>query len=261
LDDGKKVGTFGDIATLSFYPAHQITTGEGGAVFTNNPVLARMVTSIRDWGRSCFCDTGKDNTCNQRFTQQHGTLPEGYDHKYVYENIGYNLKMSDMQAAIGLAQLSKLTKFIDIRKRNFEELYFFFKDYEDKFYLPIIDPKSKPSYFGFLLTIKDDAGFDRNEIVQYLDKHKVGTRLLFSGNVTRQPYFIKNNIPHRVASDLTNTDIITTHTFWIGVQPNIAPEMLDYVKTVFKKFFKEKSLEQESLKENGDKNVENRLKS
>ncbi|MGV8141865.1 MAG: lipopolysaccharide biosynthesis protein RfbH [Candidatus Woesearchaeota archaeon] len=236
----KMVGTFGDIATLSFYPAHHITTGEGGAAFTNNQQLAQIAFSFRDWGRSCYCKPGTDNTCGRRFSQQHGDLPFGYDHKFVYSHIGYNLKMSDMQAAIGLAQLSKLPGFISARQEHFKELYTFFKEYEDKFYLPIIDDKSTPSYFGFPLTIKEDANFVRTEIVEYLDEHKVGTRLLFCGNVTKQPYFIDNNVKYRKASDLKNTDLVMNNTFWIGVQPEITPEMLEYVKDVFRKFLKDK---------------------
>jgi CDP-6-deoxy-D-xylo-4-hexulose-3-dehydrase len=237
--DGRMVGTFGDIATLSFYPAHQITAGEGGAVFTNDQLLAKIVSSMRDWGRSCYCKPGYDNTCGQRFNQQHGNLPFGYDHKYVYSHIGYNLKMTDMQAAIGLAQLSKLPDFISARERNFKELYAFFERYKDKFYLPVVGDNIKPSHFGFLLTIKEDAGFSRNEITQFLDEHKVGTRLLFSGNVTKQPYFIDGHVKYRIASSLKNTDLVMNNTFWIGVQPNITREMLAYVKEIFRKFLED----------------------
>ena len=241
--NGRKVGTFGDVATLSFYPAHQITAGEGGAVFTNNSAVAKLVNSVRDWGRSCYCKTGNDNTCGERFNQQHGNLPFGYDHKYVYANLGYNLKMSDMQAAIGLAQLSKIQDFIALREKHFKNLYSFFEEYQDKFYLPIVNKNSKPSYFGFLLTIKEHAGFSRNDIVKYLDEHKIATRLLFSGNVTKQPYFIDGNVKYRVASNLLNTDLVMSNTFWIGVQPNLSDYMLDYVKSTFKNFLEEKSLE------------------
>lgn len=234
--NGQKVGTFGDISTLSFYPAHQITTGEGGAVFTNNTTIARAAGSFRDWGKDCWCPPGKDNQCGQRFNQQHGELPFGYDHKYVFSHLGYNLKLTDMQAAIGIAQLAKLNSFIEARKNNFKELYDFFSKYEDKFYLPKTEENAEPSWFGFPLTIKEGAGFTRKEIIDFLNNNKVGTRFVFGGNLTKQPYFKNHNVKYRVVGDLKNTDIVMNNSFWIGVQPNITKEMLDYIKQTFEKF-------------------------
>lgn len=237
--DDKNVGTFGDIATLSFYPAHHITAGEGGAIFTNNPLLFKIILSMRDWGRDCWCLTGKDNTCGKRFSQQHGELPFGYDHKYVYSHIGYNLKMTDMQAAIGSAQIDKLHSFIDERKKNFKELYSFFERYPDAFILPKHYKEADPSWFGFLLTIKEGSGIDRTDLLVYLDKHKIGTRLLFGGNLTKQPCFLEEDIDYRIVGNLDNTDIVMKNTFWIGVEPLITHDMLEYVKHTFEKYLNE----------------------
>lgn len=235
--NSKKVGTFGDIASLSFYPAHHITTGEGGAVFTNNSTLAKAALSIRDWGRDCWCMPGKDNTCGNRFSQQHGDLPFGYDHKYVYSHIGYNMKMTDLQAAIGLAQLKKLPEFQKTREKNFKELHTFFsKNFSDKFILPESEKEAAPSWFGYPITVKENAGFARKELVDFLDKNKVGSRPVFGGNMIKQPYFKDYDIKYRVVGELKNTDIVMNNTFWIGVQPNITKEMLNYMTEVFMKF-------------------------
>jgi len=233
---GQHVGTFGDIATISFYPAHHITMGEGGAIFTNNAILDKIVRSFRDWGRDCWCLTGRENTCGKRFSWKLGDLPFGYDHKFIYSHPGYNVKLTDMQAAIGLAQLRKLPQFIEARKRNFAELFEFFSQYTDYFYLPKSEQHAEPSWFGFPLTIKTDK-FSRNEILTFLNEKKVGTRLIFAGNITRQPYFKSYGIKYRITGDLNNTDYIMNNTFWIGVQPNITAEMLDHVKASFKEFF------------------------
>lgn len=223
---GKLVGTFGDIGTLSFYPAHHITMGEGGAVFTNNFELKQIAESFRDWGRDCFCPPGKENTCNQRFCKKLGDLPEGYDHKYIYSHIGYNLKITDMQAACGLAQLAKLPSFIQKRKENFLYLKERLAGCQDFLILPEGTPNSDPSWFGFPLTLKDDAPINRNDLLKYLEQCKVGTRLLFAGNLTRQPSMIGRN--YRVGGELKNTDIVMKNTFWIGVQPALTTEMLNY---------------------------------
>lgn len=224
--NGQLVGTFGDIGTLSFYPAHHITMGEGGAVFTNNPDLKRIIESFRDWGRDCYCGPGKDNTCGKRFGWQMGSLPAGYDHKYTYSHIGYNLKITDMQAACGLAQLDRANEFIAARKANFSYLKERLTPLEEYLILPEATANSDPSWFGFPITLREDAPVSRVDLLKYLDQHKVGTRLLFAGNVTRQPYF--SDVHHRVASDLTNADRIMNQTFWIGVQPALTPEMLDH---------------------------------
>jgi CDP-6-deoxy-D-xylo-4-hexulose-3-dehydrase len=224
---GKMVGTFGDIATLSFYPAHHITMGEGGAVFTNNLELKRIAESFRDWGRDCYCPPGKDNTCNKRFCWKLGNLPEGYDHKYTYSHLGYNLKITDMQAACGLAQLEKATEFIKMRKRNFSFLKDRLKSCEEYLQLPEATEHSDPSWFGFPITLKENAPVSRLDLTTYLDQNKIGTRLLFAGNLTCQPYMINAN--YRVSGTLHNTDIVMNNTFWIGVQPSLTEEMLDYV--------------------------------
>ena len=224
---GKMVGTFGDIATLSFYPAHHITMGEGGAVFTNNLELKRIAESFRDWGRDCYCPPGKDNTCNKRFCWKLGNLPEGYDHKYTYSHLGYNLKITDMQAACGLAQLEKATEFIKTRKRNFSFLKDRLKSCEEYLQLPEATEHSDPSWFGFPITLKENAPVSRLDLTTYLDQNKIGTRLLFAGNLTCQPYMINAN--YRVSGTLHNTDIVMNNTFWIGVQPSLTEEMLDYV--------------------------------
>ncbi len=232
--NGRLTGSFGHLSTVSFYPAHHITMGEGGCVLTNRAKLKKLVESFRDWGRDCWCAPGVANTCGKRFGWQLGDLPEGYDHKYIYSHIGYNLKMTDMQAAVGVAQLDKLPSFIATRKQNWQLLYDGLKRYEEFFVLPEATPNSDPSWFGFLLTVRPDAPFSRNELVQYLEANQVATRLLFSGNITRQPAY--QNIPYRVVGDLTNTDTVMNQTFWIGVYPRINLEMIAYVLSVFAKF-------------------------
>ena len=232
---GKPVGTFGDIATLSFYPAHHITMGEGGAVFTNNPELKLIAESFRDWGRDCYCAPGRDNTCGKRFCQQHGDLPLGYDHKYVYSHLGYNLKITDMQAACGLAQLSKLPDFISRRKANFAYLKKHLAALDDYLLLPQATPNSDPAWFGFPLTLKDAANVNRVDLLRYLDQHKIGTRLLFAGNITRQPYMRGQN--YRIHGQLENTDKIMRDTFWIGVQPALTEAALSFVVEKLSVFF------------------------
>ena len=229
---GKKVGTFGDLATLSFYPAHHITMGEGGAVLTNEPRLKRIAESFRDWGRDCFCDPGKDNTCGKRFCWKLGDLPEGYDHKYTYSHIGYNLKITDMQAACGLAQLEKAPSFIQKRKDNFEFLKSRLANCEQFLVLPQATANSDPSWFGFPITLKPNAPITRLELLQKLDAQKIGTRLLFAGNLTRQPSMIGRNF--RVSGDLTNTDVVMNQTFWIGLQPALTREMLEFATSQIK---------------------------
>jgi CDP-6-deoxy-D-xylo-4-hexulose-3-dehydrase len=224
---GQNVGTFGDLGTLSFYPAHHITMGEGGAVFTNTPRLRQVAESFRDWGRDCYCAPGKDNTCGTRFCKKLGDLPEGYDHKYTYSHLGYNLKITDMQAACGLAQLEKAPAFIARRRENFKYLYDRLKGLEDLLLLPKATPHSDPSWFGFPITLREGAPISRVELTKQLDDHKIGTRLLFAGNLTRQPYMLGQNF--RVSGDLKNTDIVMNQTFWVGVQPSLTHDMLDYV--------------------------------
>lgn len=235
---GKKLGTFGHASTLSFYPAHHITMGEGGAVLTDDPMLKKAIESIRDWGRDCWCAPGCDNTCHKRFDMQFGRLPQGYDHKYVYSHLGYNLKITDMQAAVADAQIEKLPEFVEIRRRNYKLLMEKMAQFQEYFILPELTPKSDPSLFGFLLTVKKAAPFTRNEITQYLNEKKIGTRLLFAGNLTKQPYM--KNVPYRVVGDLANTDIVMHDTFWIGLYHGITPEMIDYVVDSFKIFIKER---------------------
>lgn len=225
--DGKSVGTFGDIGTVSFYPAHHITMGEGGAVFTNNSDLKRIVESFRDWGRDCYCAPGKENTCGKRFGWQLGTLPPGYDHKYTYSHAGYNLKITDMQAAVGVAQLARLPDFVESRRRNFRFLRNRLRTLEEFFVLPEATQQSDPSWFGFLMTLRPNAPFQRVDLLKFLDQYRVGTRLLFSGNIIRQPYFQDRKF--RVASDLQRSDTIMERTFWIGVYPGLSEDMLDYV--------------------------------
>lgn len=232
--DGRKVGTYGHIGTLSFYPAHHITMGEGGAVFTSDDVLKRAIESFRDWGRDCWCNPGCDNTCGKRFDWQLGDLPHGYDHKYVYSHLGYNLKISDMQAACGLAQLDRLDAFIAGRKRNFAGLSQRLEGLQEFFVLPEATPGSDPSWFGYPVTIRDEAIFDRVELLRYLDQHKIATRLLFAGNLTRQPYMRGRN--YRVAGSLENADRIMNQTFWIGVWPGLTPDHLDYVASRLAEF-------------------------
>jgi CDP-6-deoxy-D-xylo-4-hexulose-3-dehydrase len=234
--NGKKVGTFGDIGTLSFYPAHHITMGEGGAVFTNQSIIKRAMESIRDWGRDCYCEPGKDNTCNKRFCQQLGDLPFGYDHKYTYSHVGYNLKITDMQASVGLSQLNHLPKFIEKRQQNFDFLFNGLKDLQEFLILPKFSPNAKPSWFGFPITVKENAKFTRNQLVEYLENNKIGTRLLFGGNLLKQPYMKNKN--YRIVGELKNSDIVMKNTFWIGVYPGLGVEELSYVINKIKKFFK-----------------------
>lgn len=235
--DGKYTGTFGHISTYSFYPAHHITMGEGGAVATNDPLLFNIIKSIRDWGRDCICPPGKDNICKHRFTQKHGDLPQGYDHKYVYSHLGYNLKVSDMQAAIGLSQLNKLPEFIEKRKDNYKKIYNGLKDLEEYLILPKATEKSEPSWFGFTITLKENNKYDRNTLIEYLEKNKIGTRLLFAGNLIRQPAFTENYYRYRVVGELKNTDFVTNRTFWIGLWPGITDECIDYIVSKFKEFY------------------------
>ena len=232
--DGRLVGTFGDIATLSFYPAHHITMGEGGAVFTNNAELKQIAESFRDWGRDCYCPPGKDNTCNKRFCWKLGSLPEGYDHKYTYSHLGYNLKISDMQAACALAQLDRLEEFIANRKANFAYLKDRLKSCADFLHLPVATPNSDPSWFGFPLVLKESSGVKRVDLLNYLDQNKIGTRLLFAGNLTRQPYMMGRNF--RVSGGLENTDVVMNQTFWLGVFPGLNQEHLDYIAERLEEF-------------------------
>jgi len=228
--EGRFTGTWGDIGTSSFYSPHHMTMGEGGAVYTNDKFLKKIVLSMRDWGRDCWCATGKDNTCGRRFTGQHGTLPYGYYHKYVYSHFGYNLKPTDMQAAIGCAQLEKLPRFIQQRKENFQLIYDDLKDMQELFILPKATPKSDPSWFGFLLTLGDGVKFKRNEIVTYLEEKNIQTRNLFAGNLTRPPCFspLKEGKEYRIAGELKNTDKLMHDSFWIGVYPGMTEEMIGY---------------------------------
>ncbi len=233
---GQLTGTFGDIATVSFYPAHHITMGEGGCVLTGDELLGRILRSVRDWGRDCYCAGGENNTCGKRFSQQFGTLPFGYDHKYVYSHIGYNLKVTDMQAAVGVAQLGKLEDFITQRKSNFQKLYAMLEPYQDRLILPHATPNSDPSWFGFVLTVRAEAGFTRNELTRFLEANRIETRNLFSGNLLRQPAFM--DIEHRVVGSLSNTDIITERTFFIGVYPGIGDSQLEYIGAAFDRFMR-----------------------
>ena len=233
--DGKLVGTFGDIGTLSFYPAHHITMGEGGAIFTNNSDLKRIIESFRDWGRDCYCQPGKDNTCGKRFGWQLGTLPFGYDHKYTYSHLGYNLKISDMQAACALAQMDRLPGFIEARKHNFVFLKDRLKSCEEFLILPEATLDSDPSWFGFPITVQESAGVARVELLKYLNQYKIGTRLLFAGNLTRQPYF--EGRTYRISGELVNTDKVMNDTFWIGVYPGLNEEMLNFVADKTEAFF------------------------
>lgn len=235
---GKMVGSFGDLATCSFYPAHHITMGEGGAVFTRNSRLKRIVESIRDWGRDCYCDPGNDNTCKKRFDWQLGQLPHGYDHKYIYSHTGYNLKITDMQAAVGLAQLKKLPEFISKRKENFDYLKANLSDLDDVFWLPEATEHSEPSWFGFPITIRPDRAFERVSLLRFLDANKIGTRLLFAGNLTRQPYF--ENINFRVAGSLETTDLVMNNTFWVGCYPGLDIPHLDHIVRKLHQFVQEK---------------------
>ena len=231
--NNQHVGTFGDIATCSFYPAHHITMGEGGAVFSSNSELITIAESFRDWGRDCYCDPGCDNTCEKRFEQQLGDLPHGYDHKYTYSHLGYNLKISDMQAACGLAQLERLPGFIEKRNNNFVYLKSKLSNLTKFINLPQATKNSKPSWFGFPITLKDNI--DRVELTQYLDNHKIGTRLLFAGNLTKQPYF--KDIEYKIASELTNTDITMNKTLWLGIYPGLGKSQMNYIAERLEYFF------------------------
>jgi CDP-6-deoxy-D-xylo-4-hexulose-3-dehydrase len=232
---GRTVGTFGDISTLSFYPAHHITMGEGGAVFTNNPELAVIAESFRDWGRDCYCAPGKDNTCNKRFCWKLGQQPEGYDHKYIYSHLGYNLKISDMQAACGLAQLDRIDEFVADRRANFAYLYRRLEHLSDVLHLPTATENSNPSWFGFPIVLNPDSGVKRVDLLSYLDDRKIGTRLLFAGNLTRQPYMLNENF--RISGSLDNTDVVMNQTFWLGVFPGLKQPHLDYIGECLDEFF------------------------
>uniref|UniRef100_Q025T1 DegT/DnrJ/EryC1/StrS aminotransferase n=1 Tax=Solibacter usitatus (strain Ellin6076) TaxID=234267 RepID=Q025T1_SOLUE len=228
---GRKVGTFGDLATTSFYPAHHITMGEGGSVLMEKPLLRTLVESFRDWGRDCWCAPGKDNTCGKRFEWQLGELPCGYDHKYTYSHIGYNLKLTDMQAAVGVAQLDKLEGFIQARRANFHRLREGLRDLEELFVLPEATAGAEPSWFGFPIAVRAGAPFTRNQVIHELEKRKIATRLLFGGNLVRQPAY--REVAHRVAAPLANTDFIMNQVFWIGVYPGITSAMMDYILESF----------------------------
>lgn len=232
--DGKLVGTFGDIGTLSFYPAHHITMGEGGAVFTNNPELKLIAESIRDWGRDCYCKPGVDNTCGKRFCWKLGSLPEGYDHKYTYSHLGYNLKITDMQAACGLAQLDRAPEFIEARRRNFAWLKARLANCEEFLILPEATPKSDPSWFGFPITIRANSGIRRVDLLNYLDQAKIGTRLIFAGNLVRQPYMIGRN--YRISGELTQTDVVMNDSFWVGIYPGLDEQQLEYIASTIETF-------------------------
>jgi len=231
--DGKLTGTFGDISTVSFYPAHHLTMGEGGCVLTGNLALARIVESLRDWGRDCWCEPGESNKCLKRFNYQMGTLPAGYDHKYIFSHVGYNLKATDLQAALGLTQLAKLDSFIAARRSNWQRLRESL-DGVPWLILPEATPRSDPSWFGFVVTVDPEAPFHRAALVDFLESRKIGTRRLFAGNLTRQPAYVDQ--PHRVSGSLENSDLVTEHTFWVGVYPGLTEEMIDYIASSMKEF-------------------------
>jgi CDP-6-deoxy-D-xylo-4-hexulose-3-dehydrase len=235
--NGKYTGTFGHLSTCSFYPPHHITMGEGGAVLTNDLLLKHIVTSFRDWGRDCWCDPGRDNTCTRRFTQQFGSLPFGYDHKYVYSHIGYNLKVTDMQAAVGVEQIKKLPGFIEARKKNFSMLYNGLKKYTDYLVLAETEKGAEPSWFGFPVLVKETAPFTRLDLTNFLELHRIATRTLFGGNLTRQPAY--ENTKYRIIGNLNNTDLVMNNLFWIGVYPGITEEMIMYIHKIFNEFFRE----------------------
>lgn len=232
---GKMVGTFGDVATVSFYPAHHMTMGEGGAVLVNNLAYNRIIKSFRDWGRDCHCEPGFNDTCGNRFNQQFGTLPEGYDHKYIYSHLGYNLKITDMQAAIGVAQLKKLPMFVEKRKENFRKLYSGLEKFEEYLILPKATKNADPSWFAFPITVIENDKFKKNDIVEYLEKNKIMTRQLFAGNITRQPAY--EDVKYRTIGDLVNTDYIMKNTFFIGVYPGIDESKISYILDIFNRFF------------------------
>lgn len=232
--NGQHVGTFGDIGTLSFYPAHHITMGEGGAVFTDKPRLKRVIESMRDWGRDCWCQPGQDNTCGKRFARKLGSLPMGYDHKYTYSHAGYNLKITDMQAAVGVTQLDRVDEFVAARRRNFALLTEALKPLEDVMILPEATPNSNPSWFGYPITIRPESGLLRDQLTQYLDANRIGTRLLFGGNLLRQPYM--RHREYRVVGELTNADIVTENTFWIGLYPGLTEAHIAFQVDMIGKF-------------------------
>lgn len=236
--DSRFTGTFGHLATHSFYPAHHITMGEGGAVVTNDRQLCNIVNSFRDWGRDCCCPLGKDNTCGRRFKWQLGNLPYGYDHKYIYSHLGYNLKVTDMQAAIGLSQLKKLTYFIKRRKENWRQLCNGLKELDEFLVLPTVTEKSDPSWFGFIISVKPNCGFSRNQLTGYLESNQIGTRMLFAGNIIKQPAFTEQDIEYRVHNQLKNTDFVMNNTFWIGVWPGLNAACIDYMTAKLKEIFK-----------------------
>ena len=236
---GQSVGSFGDVATVSFYPAHHITMGEGGAVFTSNPIIRRAIASIRDWGRDCWCEPGMENTCTKRFRWSLGDLPHGYDHKYIYSHLGYNLKITDMQAAVGLAQLARLPDFVQARKRNFSRLREGLSSLEEFLILPEATEGADPAWFGFLITLRESAPFSRNQFMQALHRHNIATRNLFAGNLVRQPYMTDRN--YRVVGDLKNTDRVMNQTFWIGVFPGLSDSHIDYVINVIRDFVRSPS--------------------
>jgi CDP-4-dehydro-6-deoxyglucose reductase, E1 len=232
--EGKKTGTFGDLATLSFYPAHHITMGEGGAVLVNNASLKKITESFRDWGRDCWCPPGKDNTCGERYCQKLGELPDGYDHKYTYSHIGFNLKVTDMQAAVGLSQLTKADYFVARRKENHTILSEMFKEFEEHFILPVATENSEPSWFGFMLTVREESPIDRNKFVEYLEQNKIGTRLFFGGNLLKQPAYY--NLNYRKIDDLKNTDLLMNNSFWLGVWPGLNQVHYEYIMNTVRKY-------------------------
>jgi CDP-6-deoxy-D-xylo-4-hexulose-3-dehydrase len=236
--DGKPVGTFGELSTYSFYPAHHMTTGEGGAVAINAAGLHRLVESFRDWGRDCWCEPGKDDTCKMRFCQQFGDLPFGFDHKYTYSHIGYNLKATDFQASIGLTQLEKLDRFVEMRRQNYAMLRAGLRDLQETFILPEATPRSDPSPFGFALAVRPEAGFAREDLLKYLERNRIATRLLFGGNLTKQPAY--RDAPYRVVGTLDNSDFAMTQVFWIGVWPGLTPDQLNYVIETLHRFVRER---------------------
>jgi CDP-6-deoxy-D-xylo-4-hexulose-3-dehydrase len=234
--EGKHVGSFGDLATVSFYPAHHITMGEGGCVLTASARLKKLAESFRDWGRDCWCEPGKDNTCGKRFDWQLGGLPHGYDHKYTYSHIGYNLKLTDMQAAVGVAQLQKLPAFIETRNRNFQTLYEGLQELEEFFILPQATPRSAPSWFGFPLAVRRQAPFTRDQVVRHLETNRIGTRLLFGGNLVRQPAY--RDVARRVIGDLPNSDFVMNQVFWVGVYPGLSNELMQFIIETLRGFVK-----------------------
>ncbi len=238
--EGKNITTFGDVATVSFFPAHQMTTGEGGAIFTNDALLYRLINTFRDWGRDCWCHPGDDNTCGKRFSWQLGKLPHGYDHKYIYSEIGYNMRMTEMQAAIGVAQVDKLTTFIEKRRQNFDYLKSKLVKYQDHFYEIQVSKNTTPSPFGYIVILKPQAGFTREELVQYLESNKVATRMIFGGNILRQPAY--RYIEHKVVGSLDNSDYLMDNAIWIAIHPGTTKEQLDYIVQVFDLFMVDKKL-------------------